>query len=99
MTFRLVTSSPLFIVIAMYPFTHRRPNARPRLYIFVSSMYVDYTAYNRNELDGLGLGKYTDTLLESQSKGWNDLNDDEREAATRFCFFEEIWDRDPLGTW
>ena len=28
-----------------------------------------------------------------------ELSDDERSAASKFCFFEEVWNRDTLGTW
>ncbi|KAL3816036.1 hypothetical protein ACHAXA_010341 [Cyclostephanos tholiformis] len=58
-----------------------------------------YTAYDRDQLNGFGLGQYTDMLLAAETKYWSDLTANEREAATRFCFFKEVWDRDPLGTW
>jgi hypothetical protein len=47
----------------------------------------------------LGLGEYVDALLSAQSKTWEELSDDERSAASKFCFFEEVWNRDTLGTW
>ena len=64
-----------------------------------SSIAADYTAYGRDRLEELGLGEYVDALLSAQSKTWEELSDDERSAASKFCFFEEVWNRETLGTW
>jgi hypothetical protein len=86
-------------MVAIHPHTRAHRPRTPPCFFASFRVRVDYTAYDRDQLDGFGLGKYADTLLASQSKSWNELNEDEREAASRFCFFEEAWDRDPLGTW
>ena len=66
---------------------------------FTRFVAADYTAYDRERLEELGLGEYVDALLSAQSKTWEELSDDERSAASKFCFFEEVWNRDTLGTW
>jgi hypothetical protein len=66
---------------------------------FTRFVAADYTAYDRDRLEELGLGEYVDALLSAQSKTWEELSDDERSAASKFCFFEEVWNRDTLGTW
>ena len=60
---------------------------------------ADYTAYDRDGLEELGLGGYVDAVLSAQSKTWEELSDDVREAASKFCFFEEVWNHETLGTW
>jgi len=79
---------------------------RPFVRSFVRSLVLllhfvaaDYTAYDRGRLEELGLGEYVDALLSAQSKTWEELSDDERSAASKFCFFEEVWNRETLGTW
>ena len=79
---------------------------RPFVRSFVRSLVLllhfvaaDYTAYDRDRLEELGLGEYVDVLLLAQSKTWEELSDDERSAASKFCFFEEVWNRETLGTW
>jgi hypothetical protein len=56
-------------------------------------------AYDRGQLEEFGLDRYADTLLAAQSMDWKELSEVEREAATKFCFFEEVWNRKALGTW
>lgn len=36
---------------------------------------------------------------ESESRFWVDLTPEEKAAATRLCYFEETWNRDPITEW
>lgn len=35
----------------------------------------------------------------SEDKIWDDLTPEERAAATRLCYFKEIWDEEPITQW
>jgi hypothetical protein len=35
----------------------------------------------------------------SEGKWWHDLTPEERAAATRLCYFEEIWNAEPIWQW
>ncbi|KAL3762179.1 hypothetical protein ACHAWU_000643 [Discostella pseudostelligera] len=58
-----------------------------------------YKAYSTEELAQLGLDGHVPTMLEMQSKYWKEMSDEEKETATKFCYFEEVWDGEALGTW
>ncbi len=58
-----------------------------------------YRAYSTEMLAELGLDGHVPTILEMQSKYWKDMSDEEKETATKFCYFEEIWNEESLGTW
>jgi len=48
--------------------------------------------WNQSNWDG-------DSEPESDSKDWIDLSVEERTAAEKLCYFEEVWDGLPLDTW
>lgn len=58
-----------------------------------------YKAYSTEMLTELGLDGHVTTILEIQSKYWKDMSDVEKETATKFCYFEEVWNEEALGTW
>ncbi len=58
-----------------------------------------YRAYSTDMLAQLGLDGHVPMLLEIQSKFWKDMSDMEKETATKFCYFEEIWNEESLGSW
>lgn len=58
-----------------------------------------YKAYSTEMLAQLGLDGHVPTMLEMQSKYWKDMSDAERETAAKFCYFEQLWNEEPLGTW
>lgn len=71
-----------------------------------------YGSYDWAELVDLEMDGYASTLGWSQAnwdgeddpplsdgKKWDDLTDEEKTAADRFCYFYESWDGSPLDVW
>lgn len=58
-----------------------------------------YRAYGEQDLEILGLGEHAKVLSNVQSKWWDQLSKDEIQSATMLCYFEEVWNREALGTW
>ncbi|KAL7428640.1 hypothetical protein ACHAXH_001893 [Discostella pseudostelligera] len=58
-----------------------------------------YKAYSTEELAQLGLDGHVPTMHKMQSKYWKDMSDEEKQTATKFCYFEEVWNGEALGTW
>eukprot|EP00578_Thalassiosira_sp_NH16_P020111 CAMPEP_0181083060 /NCGR_PEP_ID=MMETSP1071-20121207/3957_1 /TAXON_ID=35127 /ORGANISM="Thalassiosira sp., Strain NH16" /LENGTH=397 /DNA_ID=CAMNT_0023164695 /DNA_START=61 /DNA_END=1254 /DNA_ORIENTATION=- len=40
-----------------------------------------------------------DMIPASEGKIWDDLSPEEKAAATRLCYFKEIWDSEPITQW
>lgn len=72
-----------------------------KLYILHNILYamLDYSSYNKRDLQSKGLDQYVSVLSEVVYKRWDELNDDAKQAATQLCFFQQTWDEETLGTW
>lgn len=86
-----------------------RPNSY--LYVFLHSHYDDYSWDELIEFDlngpfeTLGWSRTSwesddsDTYPVSDNLTWEDLNDEEQEAADEICYFFELWNGVPLPEW